>query len=275
VAILSVRQVADCDFNADGQADILWQNTATGQRALWLMNGIGSGFTPASIVDLGHVDTNWVMAGTGDFNGDGQADILWQNETTGQRALWLMNGIGGGFTPASIVDLGHVDTNWQIAGTGDFNSDSKTDILWQNTMTGQRALWLMNGIAGGFTPASIVNLGYVDTNWVIAGTGDFDNDSQTDILWQNTVTGQRALWLMNGVGGGFTPASVVNLGYVDTNWVIAGTGDFNNNDQTDILWQNIATGQRALWLMNGIGGGFTPASIVNLGYVDSLWRISN
>jgi hypothetical protein len=238
------------------------------------MNGISGGFTPASIVNLGYVDTNWVMAGTGDFNADHQTDILWQNSLTGQRALWLMNGISGGFTPASIVNLGYVDTNWVMAGTGDFNSDSKTDILWQNTVTGQRALWLMNGIGGGFTPANIVNLGFVDTNWLMAGTGDFNRDAQTDILWQNIATGQRALWLMNGLGGGFIPASIVNLGYVDINWLIAATGDFNNDNQTDILWQNTVTGQRALWLMNGISGGFTPASIVDLGYVDTTWMIA-
>nr|MBW4504464.1 FG-GAP repeat protein [Scytonema hyalinum WJT4-NPBG1] len=27
-----------------------------------------------------------------DFNNDGNADILWRNETTGQNAIWLMDG---------------------------------------------------------------------------------------------------------------------------------------------------------------------------------------
>jgi hypothetical protein len=36
---------------------------------------------------------------------------------------------------------------WQIAGTGDFNNDGSADLLWQNTATGQRAIWLMNGTA--------------------------------------------------------------------------------------------------------------------------------
>jgi len=270
---LMVHDAVIGDFNGDAQVDIIWQNSSTGQRALWLMNGILGGLTPASIVDLGWVDANWQMAGTGDFNADSQTDILWQNSATGQRALWMMNGIGGGFVPASVVNLGYVDTNWVMSGTGDFNNDSQTDILWQNTVTGQRALWLMNGVGGGFVPASIVNLGYVDANWQIAGTGDFNSDGKTDILWQNKVTGQRALWLMNGIGGGFTPTSIVNLGYVDANWAIASVADFDGDAQTDILWQNRVTGQRALWLMNGIGGGFTPASIVNLGYVDANWVI--
>jgi hypothetical protein len=44
----------------------------------------------------------WKAVGTGDFNGDGHSDILFQN-TNGQAAIWDMNGltqIAGG---ASLV----------------------------------------------------------------------------------------------------------------------------------------------------------------------------
>jgi len=34
---------------------------------------------------------SWHAIGTGDFNGDGHSDILWQN-TSGQAAIWEMNG---------------------------------------------------------------------------------------------------------------------------------------------------------------------------------------
>ena len=35
---------------------------------------------------------SWKAIGTGDFNGDGISDILWQNTSTGQAAIWEMNG---------------------------------------------------------------------------------------------------------------------------------------------------------------------------------------
>ena len=49
-------------------------------------------------------DRRWHAIDTGDFNGDGKADILWQNDD-GTPAVWLMDGLnilGGanvGFNP--------------------------------------------------------------------------------------------------------------------------------------------------------------------------------
>jgi hypothetical protein len=143
-----------------------------------------------------------------DFNGDCKADILWQNNSTGQRVIWLMNGT----TFQSYVSLGTVGTSWSIAGLGDFNGDGKADILWQNSFTGQRVIWLMNGT----TFQSYVSLGTVETSWSIAGSGDFNGDGKADLLWQNSFTGQRVIWLMNGT----TFQSYVSLGTIGTSWSI-------------------------------------------------------
>jgi hypothetical protein len=41
-------------------------------------------------------------------------------------------------------------------GTGDYNADGKSDILWRNTTTGQVVVWFINGTAtsGGGSPGS-------------------------------------------------------------------------------------------------------------------------
>ncbi len=191
-----------------------------------------------------------------DFNGDSNADILWQH-TSGARAIWLMNRT----TYGSSVNLGTVAISWNIAGSGDFNGDSKADILWQNSSTGQRLIWLMNGT----THTSTVGLGVVATSWSIVGSSDFNGDGKSDILWQNSSTGQRLIWLMNGT----THTSTVSLGVVATSWSIVGSSDFNGNDKSDILWQNSSTGQRVIWLMNGT----THTSTVSLGLVATSWSI--
>ena len=92
-----------------------------------------------------------------DFNGDGKADVLRQ-DTSGSRALWLMNGT----TFGSSIFLPSVATSWKIVDSGDFNGDNKPDILWQNS-SGARAIWLMNGT----TYSSSVYFGTAATSWNI------------------------------------------------------------------------------------------------------------
>jgi len=78
------------DFNGDGNADLVWEDTATGQRAIWfLKNGVFSSgiYSPTMPVQ-------WHIAGAADFNGDGFADLVWENTATGERAIWfLKNGV--------------------------------------------------------------------------------------------------------------------------------------------------------------------------------------
>ena len=92
-----------------------------------------------------------------DFNGDGKADVLWQN-TSGSRALWLMNGS----TFGSSIFLPSVATSWKIVGSGDFNGDNKPDILWQNSPA-----LAPSGSGRGPTYSSSVYFGTVATSWNI------------------------------------------------------------------------------------------------------------
>jgi chitodextrinase len=213
-----------------------------------------------------------------DFNGDGKSDILWRNSTTGQNAIWLMNGatLSSGAPIPTVTDL-----NWSIAGVGDFDGNGKSDILWRNSATGQDAIWLMNGTTlsvSGPLPTE------GDLNWSIAGVGDFDGNGKSDILWRHRVTGENAIWLVNGTtlsGGWLIPTEA------DLNWSIAGVGDFDGDGKSDILWRHRVTGANAIWLMNGVtlsGSALTPAvtdlnwSIAGVGDFDGdgksdvLWR---
>jgi hypothetical protein len=106
---------------------------------------------------------SWKVTGAGDFNGDGDSDILWQN-TNGQAGIWEMNG-------TNVISTAAVGSNpgpsWKVVGTGDFNGDGYGDILWRDT-SGDLAVWLMNGatvIASG-------GLGTIPTTLTVAGTGD-------------------------------------------------------------------------------------------------------
>ncbi len=246
------------DFNSDRKSDILWRNRATGENAIWLMNGttLSAGVSTNALADL-----NYGIAGVGDFNGDGKSDILWRNRATGENAIWLMNGttLLGGAVFATITD-----PNWSIAGVGDFNADGKSDILWRNSATGENTIWLMNGV----TISSAAMFATVaDLNWSIAGVADFDGDGKSDILLHNRATGENAIWLMNGI------ALSVNspVGALDLSWSIAGVGDFDGDGKSDILWHNGTTGEYAIWLMNG---ATLSSSAVFATITDANWSVA-
>ena len=101
--------------------------------------------------------------------------------------------------------------SWKVIGTGDFNDDGHSDILWQNA-NGQAAIWEMNGtnvIAGGMVRPN------PGPSWKAIGTGDFNGDGHSDILWQN-ANGQAAIWEMNGTneiaGGSWSPPILGRVG---------------------------------------------------------------
>jgi kumamolisin len=243
------------DFNGDGYDDLVWENTVTGARNIWLIkNGVFS-----SSYSLGTVDPQWHIAGVGDFNGNGNADLVWENTTTGARTIWLLkNGVF-----SSSYSLGTVNAQWHIAGVGDFNGDGNADLVWENTTTGAHNIWILkNGVF-----SSSYSLGTIDPQWHIAGVGDFNGDGNADLVWENTTTGGRNIWLLkNGVF-----SSSYSLGTVDPQWHIAGAGDFNGDGNTDLVWENTTTGARTIWLLkNGVF-----SSSYSLGTVDPQWHIKD
>ena len=61
------------------------------------MNG-ATPTTPMTLVGA-NPGPSWHVIGSGDFNGDGYSDILWQNTSSGEVYIWEINGtkvIGGG-----------------------------------------------------------------------------------------------------------------------------------------------------------------------------------
>ena len=148
-----------------------------------------------------------------------------------------------------------------FAAVNDFNGDCRSDILWQNSGSGDVFLWFMNGTTFG----SSGSIGSPTFDWIIEGVGDFNGDGKADILWRNSSTGEVYLWITNGTA---IPIGE-SLGYVSPEWSIAGVGDFDGDGKADILWRDSNTGQVYLWLMNGTtiaGGG-------SVSYVSSDWII--
>ena len=214
------------DIDGNGIADLLCHNEVNGAVVAW-MDG-----EDANSTSLGNVDSTWNMIGTGDFNGDGKADILWQ-KNEGNMVIWNDG------NDQKVVDAGFAPSNeWQIVGIGDFSGDGNADILWRNIGSdngcigfwgdGADEKWQWNGIVG--------------EEWKIAGVGDFNGDGKSDILWHDQDNGGVGYW------GEGTDQKWVLTGAVNANeWQILGVGDFDGNGTDDILWQNQIDGTVGMW----------------------------
>jgi VCBS repeat-containing protein len=245
--------VSSQDFSGDGKGDIMWVRNTTGDAALWAMNnGTLSTFYGAT---QGHMGPEWTAAGSGDFNRDGKADLVWTH--TGDVALWLMNGPN---LTAFANPSGHMGPEWHVQGIGDFNGDGFSDILWHSD-NGAVADWSMNGTAlGGFG----ISNGAIGKEWGIGSVGDFNGDGRDDILWLRN-TGDVQTWTMNG--SNYT--GITNTGHMGTEWHVGGAGDFNMDGKTDLVWVSDSNDVQ-IWEMNG---GNIAQIVTPSGHMGTEWHL--
>ncbi|MBI4657901.1 MAG: tandem-95 repeat protein [Verrucomicrobia bacterium] len=206
------------DLDGDGQVDLLFQD-GDGFLAAWLMNGTSlsaAGFLlPSNVGDVGYR-----VAATGDFNRDGNEDVVFQH-TDGTIAIWFMSGTAqtgiGLFSPSNPGD-----SRWRVVGTADVNRDGKVDLVFQHA-DGTIATWFMDGTslssAAVFNPA---NPG--DARWKVVGVGDLSGDGRADLVFQHS-DGTLATWTMNGTT--LTSASLLNPANAGTGWRVAGTASIS------------------------------------------------
>jgi hypothetical protein len=160
--VSSVWQVAGTgDVNGDGIDDVIWRNTNTGDVTDWL--GLANGtFVGNTAYAHQNASAQWHLIGVGDFNGDGMTDILWRNDA-GKVTDWLGNA-NGGFNGNLANADNSITSAWQVAAIGDYNGDSRDDILWQNTSTGTVTDWLATA-SGGFVGNGANVSNHVDSVW--------------------------------------------------------------------------------------------------------------
>ncbi|MEO6739460.1 MAG: FG-GAP-like repeat-containing protein [Chthoniobacteraceae bacterium] len=226
--------VGRADVNNDGVPDLIFQNNV-GQIYAWCLDGTGnpvnfatgSGLKPGSKLLYGGGLGDWRITAVTDVNGDGFADLVFQN-SVGQVYVWFLDGsgntvnfaTGSGLKPGSKLLYGGGLGDWRITAVADVNGDGFADLVFQNSI-GQVYVWFLDGsgnavnltTGSGLKPGAKFLYGSGLGDWRVTAVADVNGDSKADLVFQNSA-GQIYVWFLDGTGNGidFTRGSGLKPG---------------------------------------------------------------
>ncbi|MGL4729697.1 MAG: FG-GAP repeat domain-containing protein [Bosea sp. (in: a-proteobacteria)] len=251
-----VMASSEVDFTADINGDSISEQVFfdTASRTVKARNADGTISTIGPAVSAG-----WSPFDVAKVFSDGSSAIMWRN-SDGQVVLWRVR-------DGQLIEgtqLPNVGPEWSYRGSADLDGDGLDEILWQNKETGWPVYWKLDPTNGSYSGG--VGLPISDPNWVISGTGDFNNDGRQDIVWRNTVSSAVVVWQMN------SNAQIeknITLNSVNNDWKYAGSGDLDGDGDEDMVWRNIVDGSVVTWANDA--GAFTGKRV---GEIPLEWQVS-
>src|SRR5688572_10984565 len=167
------ESVAVGDFNLDERADLVVTNGGSSNVTILLGDGSGGGFSQAPGSPVG-VGAGPRSVAVGDFNLDGQPDLVVANSNSNDITI-LLGDASGGFTQVAGSPVGVGSAPYSVA-VGDFNLDGKPDLAVANGFSANATILLGDG-SGGFTQVAGSPVA-VGTFPVSVAIGDFSLDGK-------------------------------------------------------------------------------------------------
>lgn len=220
--------LAIADFNRDGNLDIAHADESVGTVTLLLGDGKGN-FTPAPASPIAVMGDVINAIATGDFNGDGNADLVVTGSSTATTEILLGDGRGGFTQGAGLPASSSVGGS--ILRVGDFNGDGKLDVLIEGVT--ELLVCLGDGMGGLGSPLEVSSAAPIFD----AAVGDFNGDGILDLALLDIQPGNLEVYLGDGSGG----FARLNFSYslsVDVPqgaYPVDAAGDFDGNGIANIV----------------------------------------
>ena len=166
--------VAVADVDEDDSLDLV-AATADGLR---IVLGDGEGGFTLSGTSAAGLDLRTVV--TGDFDGDGLADVASGTTTSNPNSIAILLGHGDGTFDLSSIEDDAFQFQWSLA-VGDFDGDGVEDLA--TPLSGHHVVGILRGLGdGSFQPLDTYGVGAEPRD---LATADFDRDGTLDLVTMN------------------------------------------------------------------------------------------
>lgn len=329
----------DQDLDLDGKPDLIWWRTdcngllgsgSCGEVWFWGMQGYVHNVGTNEYINQTNPNNyaGQFFAG-GDFgslsNGvpvnifDGRPEIIFRNDSADITVIGYQDYTPGAtFLRAAggVQILSFPGTNWTIVGATDMGSwvngsassvkDGKGDLTWQNKVTGQKAIWFMDGTNRLGILTFSVNSPLNATGWNLAAVGDFGastnsgvKDGFMDFAMVNYSTGELGIqytansqgFVLGQAGLVLNPANnTLAFPFADRDRRIFNAGDFGGfitngigttnvtidatlpqDGRADLVTRHQTDGRTFFWIMDGVN--FKAEIPMSPQRFDTVWRL--
>ncbi|PYE85113.1 FG-GAP-like repeat-containing protein, partial [Phyllobacterium leguminum] len=235
------------DFDNDGNLDVVVVHRSSQQ--VYLGNG-QNGFSPAPAGAFapGSLPPAYYRSAAGDFNKDGNLDLV-VPDGQWNGSIWVLLGDGqGGFQPnPSQSPVQSLDRFAETVAVADFNGDGNLDFaagVFDKNPSQSGSIFVYQGGTDGKTFTKKAPVPLIGGNWgnysyytnVSIAVGDFNADGIADLAASGsanvyvTGTAQVGTWLGDG-SWNFTPSTQFGPGAYPLSTIV---GDFNGDGFTDV-----------------------------------------
>jgi predicted nucleotidyltransferase len=223
-----VSSAAWGDYDNDGDLDILLAGEDAGFNLIAkVYRNTGGVF---SDINAGLTGVYFGSVAWGDYDNDGDLDILLTGNVGGTFVAKVYQNTGVGFTELLSAGLAAVDQS--SVAWGDYDNDGDLDILLTGRDSGSNPVAkVYENTGSGFTEfsAGLAGVEFGSVAW-----GDYDNDGDLDIVLAGRGAGfnNRIAKVYENTGSGFTEFSAGLTGVEQSS---VAWGDYDNDGDLDVL----------------------------------------